>query len=242
MASKASTRGQRLRPVDLAREHGLSAQAVRNYEDLGVLPPAERTEHGYRVYRPRHARALRAFLAMVAAHGHQTATAVLRAVHAGDLDTAFALIDDSHRQLRRDRETLTAVERALHDIGATEPPAGPVLFVGDLARRLRVRPATLRKWERAGVLRPRRDPKTGYRRYTPDDVRDAQLAHQLRRGGYLLAMIAPLVDQVRGAGGVEPLRDTLDDWRAGLTRRGRAMLTGAARLDAYLADDDIATA
>ena len=32
-----------LRPVDLAREHGLSAQAIRNYERDGFLPPAART-------------------------------------------------------------------------------------------------------------------------------------------------------------------------------------------------------
>jgi hypothetical protein len=33
----------RLRLVDLAREHGLSAQAVRNYEEEGILPTAART-------------------------------------------------------------------------------------------------------------------------------------------------------------------------------------------------------
>jgi DNA-binding transcriptional MerR regulator len=238
MASKASRPGDRLRPIDLAREHGLSAQAVRNYEEAGILPPAERTEHGYRVYRPRHAQALRAFVALVPAHGHQTATAILRAVNAGELDTALALIDDGHRQLRRDRETLTAVEKALHELTAAEPAQGyREIFVGQLARQLRVRPATLRKWERAGLVQPRRDPRTGYRVYAPDDVRDAHLAHQLRRGGYLLDQIAPLVAQVRTAGGVEPLRATLHDWRAAHTRQGLAMLAGAAELHAYLRND-----
>ena len=57
----------RLRPVDLAREHGLSTQAVRDYEDTGILPQAERTRHGYRIYRPPHAQALRTFVALVPA-------------------------------------------------------------------------------------------------------------------------------------------------------------------------------
>ena len=65
---------RRLRPVDLAREHGMSAQAVRNYEEEGILPTAARTRHGYRIYTPLHARALRAFVALVPAHGHGTAT------------------------------------------------------------------------------------------------------------------------------------------------------------------------
>jgi hypothetical protein len=40
--------GGQLRPVDLARRHGLSTQAIRNYEAAGILPDAERTPHGYR--------------------------------------------------------------------------------------------------------------------------------------------------------------------------------------------------
>lgn len=42
--------GDRLRPVDLARGHGLSTQAIRNYEEAGILPAAGRTPHGYRTY------------------------------------------------------------------------------------------------------------------------------------------------------------------------------------------------
>ena len=114
------------------------------------------------------------------------------------------------------------------------PREGGDTFVGPLARRLGIRPATLRKWERAGLVRPRRDPRTGYRVYRAADVRDALLAHQLRRGGYLLEQIAPLIDQVRTAGGLEPLEAALRDWRDRLSARGRAMLAGAAALDAYL--------
>ncbi|MFG3497663.1 TioE family transcriptional regulator [Streptomyces sp. NPDC047928] len=232
--------GERLRPIDLARGHGLSTQAVRNYEEAGILPAAGRTPHGYRTYTPLHARALRAFLALVPGHGHRTAASVMRAVNEGAVDEAFRLIDESHAQLLDDRRTLQAVERALRDLASTtgsEPDAvsGPGgTFIGPLAGKLGIRPATLRAWERAGLVRPRRDPRTGYRVYDEGDVRDARLAHQLRRGGYLLEQIAPLIAHVRAAGGLEPLEAALCDWHARLSARGRAMLTGAAELEAYL--------
>ncbi|MCF3185213.1 TioE family transcriptional regulator [Streptomyces polychromogenes] len=258
--------GGKLRPVDLARAHGLSTQAVRNYEEAGVLPPAARGENGYRAYTPGHALALAAFLALVPGHGHATATAVMRAVNRGACDEAFRLIDLSHAQLAEDRRTLEAVERALRDLApapgtttttptATDPPGatgtaaepdgapepegatggGPGgRFIGPLARELGVRPATLRKWEAAGLVRPRRDPLTGYRVYDAAAVRDARLARQLRRGGYLLEQIAPLAEQVRAAGGLEPLEAALGAWRARLSARGRALLAGAAELEAYL--------
>ncbi|MGW5265177.1 TioE family transcriptional regulator [Microbispora sp. NPDC004025] len=227
-----------MRPVDLAREHGLSTQAVRNYEDAGILPAAERTVHGYRTYTPLHARALRAFIALVPGHGHQTATAIMQAVNRGAAEDALRLIDESHGRLLDDRRTLQAVEAALRDLAPKTDDHVPQergdTFIGPLARRLGLRPATLRKWEHAGLVRPRRDPRTGYRVYSAADVRDVRLAHQLRRGGYLLEQIAPLIAQVRSAGGVAPLESALCDWRARLSARGRAMLKGAADLDAYL--------
>ncbi|MGW7435372.1 TioE family transcriptional regulator [Streptomyces sp. NPDC054849] len=274
--------GERLRPVDLARGHGLSTQAVRNYEEAGILPAAGRTDHGYRTYTPLHARALGTFLALVPGHGHPTATSIMRAVNRGAVDEAFGLIDESHGQLLDDRRTLQAVERALRDLAPSAaaasdaavsgsvsgPGSGPGsssgsgfrsgsgsgtgrsgprsgadtvtgpgsggTFIGPLAVALGIRPATLRKWERAELVRPRRDPLTGYRVYDEAGVRDARLTHQLRRGGYLLEQIAPLLEQVRAAGGPEPLEAALGDWRGRLSARGRAMLAGAAELEAYL--------
>ncbi|WP_129839636.1 TioE family transcriptional regulator [Streptomyces sp. RFCAC02] len=232
--------GGRLRPVDLARRHGLSTQAVRNYEEAGILPAADRTPHGYRVYTPLHALALRAFLALLPGHGHRAATAIMRAVNEGAADEAFRVIDESHAQLLDDRGTLRAVENALRDLDpATASGRGTAsghggTFIGPLARRLGIRPATLRAWERAGLVSPRRDPVTGYRVYSEADVRDARLTHQLRRGGHLLEQIAPLITQVRSAGGLEPLDAVLRDWHIRLAARGRALVAGAAELHTYL--------
>lgn len=244
--------GARLRPIDLARGHGLSTQAVRNYEEAGILPPAARTPHGYRTYTPLHACALRAFLALVPGHGHATAASVLRAVNEDATQEAFRLIDESHAQLLDDRRTLRAVESALRELdpGGAAPGAGAGTvavrggavtdarpgdtFIGPLARGLGIRPATLRTWERAGLVRPRRDPRTGYRVYDEAAVRDARLTHQLRRGGHLLEQIAPLITRVRSAGGLAPLESALHDWHGRLAARARAMLAGAAELDAYL--------
>jgi DNA-binding transcriptional MerR regulator len=221
------------RPVDLAREHGLSTQAVRNYEAAGILPAADRSASGYRVYTLVHAAALRTFLALVPGHGHGVATAVLAAVNRGAVDEALALIDDSHSELRTDRLTLDSVERAVAQAVPTEDIARQFLSVREVARRIGVEPTTLRSWEDAG-LAPARDPATGYRVYGPADIRDAHLVHQLRRGGYLLNQIAPIVAQVRSAGSIEALAQLIGEWRERVNTRGRSMLLGAAALQTYL--------
>jgi DNA-binding transcriptional MerR regulator len=227
-----------LRPSDLAREHGLSAQAVRNYERDGCLPPAARTRSGYRVYTEVHAAALRAFLALVRAYGHVTAVEVMHAVHDDDLDGVLMIIDRGHEQLLRDRSTLDSVRAAIARLTeSAAPPARTAapFRVGELARRLRVTPATLRNWEDAGILAPQRDRGNGYRCFDASDVRDAELAHLLRRGGYPLSHIAAVVQQVRAAGGAEALSAALEGWQRRLTRQGLAMLDAASQLSAYLA-------
>lgn len=228
-----------MRPVDLAREHGLSAQAIRNYEDAGVLPPTERSPSGYRRYTARHAQALRAFLGLRLGHGHQPAIEIMRAVHRGDDDAAFRLIDTAHLELRAERDARAQVASALAGLTAAAPtPAGPPLTVGELARRLGVHSATLRSWEAAGILRPARNRSTRAREYGPQDIRDAEVARQLRRGGYPLAHVARYLDSLRVAGGTDALATFLDAWQQRLAGRSRHLLTGAAALDAYLAMRD----
>ena len=221
-----------MRPADLAREHGLSTQAVRNYEESGFLPPAERTPSGYRVYTEVHATALRTFIALIPAFGHARAGQIMNALHTGSLDDVLLWIDRGHEQLLRDRQTLDSVSRAVQDLTDFEPVLEP-RTIGELARRLGVTPATLRAWEEAGILVPARE-STGYRVFQAEDVRDAELAHLLRRGGYPLARIALVVDQIRTAGGTDTLGAALTDWRRRLTTQGLAMLAASARLNEYL--------
>ncbi|MGW3011928.1 TioE family transcriptional regulator [Streptomyces sp. NPDC001219] len=229
-----------MRPADLGREYGVSAQAVRDYERDGFLPAAERSRSGYRIYTEVHAAALRAYLSLVAGYGHAESGRIMNAVHAGEVGEALALIDRGHGRLLRERETFdgvrSAVERLVGEAGAAPAPAADrePLTVGGLARRLEVTTATLRNWEEAGIVTPGRDPATGYRLFGADDIRDAELAHLLRRGGYPLDRIAGVVRQIRTAGGTGILAAVLDDWRRRLTARGLAMLDASAQLSHYL--------
>lgn len=233
-----------LRPSDLAREHDISTQAVRNYERDGFIPPAQRTSSGYRVYTETHAAALRAYLAVVQAYGYAVGGDIMRALGDSDLNTALAAIDRGHAQLLRDRSTLDTVERAVGDLSpAPDQEAGRDLHqtelrrslsIGDLARRLGVTAATLRNWEATGILAPARNSKTGHRVFSASDVRDADLTHLLRRGGYSLEHIRTVVQQVRTAGGTDALSASLQNWRQRLTARGVAMLHAAISLSRYV--------
>ncbi|MFJ1701496.1 MerR family DNA-binding transcriptional regulator [Streptomyces sp. NPDC088252] len=112
-----------MRLVDLARRHGLSTQAVRNYEDASIIPPAHRSPTGYRDYTATHAAGLAAYLALVPAFGYSTSRRIMQAVTGGQLDEALEYVDDVHSLLARDRNTLRTVEAAFSHLGAVTSDA-----------------------------------------------------------------------------------------------------------------------
>jgi len=228
-----------LRPVDLAREAGVSAQLVRNYEAAGVLPPAERTESNYRRYEQEHLDALRTYRALAPGFGPETATGIMRAVHDGDVPLALRLIDASHADLHEQRVTTDAASEALGAAAEEfldEPTSsGPALRVGELAGQLGIRTSALRVWEAAGLLTPTREPGTNYRRYVPVQIRDARIIHMLRQGRYSFDQIRPVIEGLRRTGSTEALRSAIAERRAAHDRRTRAMLHGSALLHSYLA-------
>ncbi|WP_405627993.1 MerR family transcriptional regulator [Streptomyces sp. NBC_00016] len=242
--------GRPLRSVDLARLAGLSTQQIRNYEEAGVLPPAERTASGYRTFTDVHRQALTTYRTLVKGYGPVVAARIMRTLHAGDVPAALALVDAAHAALHEERGALRATGETLEALGpappvtartrreaGAPPPATPRsgLRIGEVAALLGVRTSALRVWEAAGLLSPTRQRGTGYRVFGPADVRDARVVDSLRRGHYLFRQIRPVLEGLRREGGGEPLRAALTARGEALTARTHAMLEGAGALHGYLA-------
>jgi DNA-binding transcriptional MerR regulator len=232
----------------------VSTQQIRNYEDAGVLPPVPRTASGYRSFDETHLRAVLAYRALVAGQGPEAARAVMHALLAGDVPRALALLDAGHATLHAERAALHTTATALEAVagrvdGSGVVDGGPVdgsrsvdggsvaagrggpeLSVGELAAELGVRPSALRVWEAAGLLTPRRERVTGYRRYRPAEIRDARMIRMLRQNWYPLPQIGPILDGLRRTGSSEALREAVARRQAELTRRSAALLEGAAHL------------
>nr|WP_202420069.1 MerR family transcriptional regulator [Actinomadura rayongensis] len=225
-----------MRTIDVARRAGCSVQQVRNLERDGVLPPAARTASGHRVYGAVHVRSALAYRALAAGAGPVDARAIVRAVHR-DPDAAAARLDAVHARLHAERTGLARAAEAAAAISG-EPirdvrPAD-AMTVAELAAALGVRPSTLRHWDAEGLVVPDRDPARGARRYTPAQVRDARIVHQLRRAGYRVAPLRVLLPELRGGGAAGDVARALAARRADVAARSRALLDGAAALAALL--------
>lgn len=228
-----------LRPIDLARLAGVSTQQIRNYVDAGILPLVGRSLAGYRRFDARHRAALLAYLALSRGYGRDAGRAIMHAVHAGDRGLALALVDAGHAALHEERLSLRAAGEALEAVAAQKPDTAAApqsgMRIGEVAACLAIRASALRVWESAGLLSPQREPGTNYRRFSPADLRDAQMINMLRQGRYPLPQIQPILDGLRRTGSSDALRAAIAQRHADLNARATAMLEGSCRLHGYLA-------
>ncbi|MFG1851677.1 MerR family transcriptional regulator [Actinomadura geliboluensis] len=226
-----------MRTVDVARRAGYSVQQVRNLERDGVLPPATRTATGYRVYGETHVRSAVAYRALAAGAGPVEAKRIVRAVHRGPAAEALALLDAVHARLHAERGEVRLARDAARAISG-EPlddvRASDAMSISELAAALGVRPSTLRHWDKEQLVVPDRDPAGGTRRYTPAQVRDARIVHQLRQAGYRIEPLRALMPELRNARRLEDVASALAARDAAIDARSRALLDGAAALGALL--------
>src|SRR5207247_11282430 len=92
-----------LRPHDLALAGHISVQQVRNYEANGLIPQAQRSPSGYRLYTQQHLAALKTVQSMARGYGWPRTSAIMQALHRGDLSEALATIDERHAELAYQR-------------------------------------------------------------------------------------------------------------------------------------------
>jgi DNA-binding transcriptional MerR regulator len=235
-----------MRPVDLARAIGMSAQTVRKYERHGFLRPAARRPSGHRRYTADDLRALRLARLLIAGYGWEPARRVMAAVHRGDTPAVLAAVDRLHAELDLERRRTEEMVRALRAAGPAASAAGPDrrprrLTVGEAARRAGVRVSALRFWEARRLLEPSRDGPGRYRRYDEAQARRVQIVALLRRAGYDLAAVAAVLSELR-AGRPEDAVRAAERRLAALTEASRRRAAATAALWGFLEERAAASA
>jgi len=106
--------------------------------------------------------------------------------------------------------------------------------ISELAAALGVQPSTLRHWDAEGLVVPGRAAAGGARRYSPGEVREARIVHQLRMAGYRIAPLRALMPELRRARRWDEVMSTLAGRDASIDARSAALLAAAASLSAVI--------
>jgi DNA-binding transcriptional MerR regulator len=229
-----------LRTCDLAQAGGISVQQVRNYEAHGLIPPAERSPSGYRLYTQQHLAALHTVRSLVPGYGWQRTSAIMQALHRGDLAAALATIDERHAELTRNRlqmeQTLSGLR--LFTAGSASKPRTPHpqrLRVGEVAKEVGVRVSAVHFWEQQGLLHPVREPHSRYRLYDEHQMGRLRVVALFRDAGYPFNVIQSVLDEV-AAGRPEQAIIAVEKRREELTRTSWACVEAMTSLQYYVSE------
>ena len=186
-----------LRTVDLARAAGVHENTVRLYVEWGFLAEPGRGVNGYRLWNGSHLDQM--IFARLAIHGvwpghriRYSVLALVRRAARGDLEGA---LEDAKAHEVLVKEELARAEAAtafLEDWarGSINAAADDEWFNPRQATEaVCATPGQIRNWERNHLVDTPRDPETGYRVYSPDEIGRLQVIRALLLAGYSVAAV-----------------------------------------------------
>lgn len=174
------------RPKKLAAKYNLSTNTLRNYEAKGLIPPAERSANGYRMYSERHEAYLACIQAMAPAFGMEVTTAVLHGLQRNELEDALWIVREREVELHREKESFDQLEKELKSYveGRQTYEVSQRLRIDEVSRLTGASKSAIRYWEKMGLFTAERDPDNEYRLYHEEHLMKIRMIQVLQNAVY----------------------------------------------------------
>lgn len=189
------------RTSDVAKIIGIHPNTVRMYEELGLIPKAERKSNGYRVFTDFHIKQLKlvriAFEIEVLQNGlRKKIIETVKTSATYNFNKALVLANEYLIQVKQEQHNAEEAIKLVKQLLSGEPTK-QILFLkrNEASQLLDVSIDTLRNWELNGLLKIKRK-SNSYRVYTDEDIRRLKIIRSLRCANYSLEAILRMLNEV----------------------------------------------
>ncbi|MNM72527.1 zinc-responsive transcriptional regulator [compost metagenome] len=185
---------------EVAHAIGIHPNTVRLYEELGLIPKAERKVNGYRVFTDFHIEQIK--LARIALEVEvlqkglrKQAISIIKTSALGKFNEAFYLTEDYIEKIRNEQKNAEeAIEITQKLLSSKVQEIGTKYFTRkEAADYLNVSIDALRNWEMNGLLKVKRK-ENGYRVYRDEDLKLLKIIRSLRCANYSLSAILRMLN------------------------------------------------
>lgn len=186
---------------EIAKIIGLHPNTVRMYEELGLIPKAERKPNGYRVFTDFHIQQFQlariAFQIEVLQNGlRKKIIETVKTSAKGDFDKAILLANEYLQQVKEEQHNAEEAIKLVNQLLAGEQSKATLFLKRkETSQLLGVSIDTLRNWELNGLLKVKRK-NNGYRVYTDEDIRRLKIIRSLRCANYSLESILRMLNEL----------------------------------------------
>lgn len=194
---------------EVAKIIGIHPNTVRLYEDLELIPKANRLSNGYRIFNDYHIEqfnlARTALKVEVLQNGlRKKIINIIKLSAKGEFEEAIICTNDYINQVkneRRNAEEAIEISKQLL-LGIKNNESDMFLTRKQTAEYLNITIDTLRNWEMNGLLSIKRK-ENGYRVYTSSDIKKLKIIRTLRCANYSLASILRMINAISNSSKVD---------------------------------------
>lgn len=194
---------------EVAKIIGIHPNTVRLYEDLELIPKANRLSNGYRIFNDYHIEqfnlARTALKVEVLQNGlRKKIINIIKLSAKGEFEEAIICTNDYINQVkneRRNAEEAIEISKQLL-LGIKNNESDMFLTRKQTAEYLNITIDTLRNWEMNGLLSIKRK-ENGYRVYTSSDIKKLKIIRTLRCSNYSLASILRMINAISDSSKVD---------------------------------------
>lgn len=175
-----------MRPKKMAKTFMISPSTLRNYEAKGLIPPAERSVNGYRMYTDLHAAYLECIQAMAPSFGMEVTTEVLHDLRQDKPYDALWTVRKMEVALYEEKVKLEQIIEDIRQLTNENnlPRAMQRFAIHEVSEMTKIPKSTIRYWEQAGYVKADRDPENRYRYYSRAHLIKIRLIHVLQNSVY----------------------------------------------------------
>ena len=172
-----------MRPVDIARRLQVSTTMLRNYEELGIIPPVHRSATGYRRFTEEHLAYFTCIREMQKGFSFSFISQIMKLLLANKIDEARWLMTESQAKLRDEMNIVYKVQSLLAEKTSFVIPNKELFTIHEASLQTGIPISTIRYWDSQGLLNVSRT-SHNYRRFTEQDIKHLLILYALKLSKY----------------------------------------------------------
>lgn len=185
-----------MKGIEIAKKLNISTSALRHYEAWGLIPPVPRATNGYRIYTEEHEAYFQCIRSLLPGFGMDLIKEVMPLIIKGKFVEALWVINQAQVGIFKEKETILRTVELLELKEVTKIPNYPNkkhFTIGEVAKAANVSGSAIRHWEKEGLLNPQRHKESGFRIYSPSDMRRVLIIRTVQRVVYSLDIVRELL-------------------------------------------------
>jgi DNA-binding transcriptional MerR regulator len=188
-----------MKGIEVARKCNVSTSTLKHYEEWGLVPEIPRAKNGYRQYSDLHVAYFLCIVKMNIGFGMKFVKEIMPLIQEGKITEVLWKINQAQVELQEERRQAEQVVEML-EVEEVEwferrRKKKDHYTIGEVAEIAGVATSAIRHWEKEGLVDPVRNQESGYRMYSPADVRKVLIIRTVSRAAWSLDIVREVLSE-----------------------------------------------